>query len=143
MEALRNPNGANSSPLTPLGFLERAATVFGDSPSLVYNHLTYTWSDTFRRCLRVASSISILGIGKGDVVSVLAPNIPATYELHFAITMTGAVINTINTRLDGRTVSIILHHSESKLVFVDHHLTRLIQKRFLYCRMAVLTLHRF
>ncbi|XP_023734216.1 2-methylpropanoate--CoA ligase CCL4 [Lactuca sativa] len=128
MEALRNPNGANSSPLTPLGFLERAATVFGDSPSLVYNHLTYTWSDTFRRCLRVASSISILGIGKGDVVSVLAPNIPATYELHFAITMTGAVINTINTRLDGRTVSIILHHSESKLVFVDHHLTRLIQE---------------
>ncbi|KAI3722943.1 hypothetical protein L2E82_34167 [Cichorium intybus] len=128
MEALRNPNEANSSPLTPLGFLERAATVYGDSPSLVYNHLTYTWSDTFRRCLRLASSISGLGIGKGDVVSVLAPNIPAIYELHFAAPMTGAVINTINTRLDARTVSILLRHSESKLVFVDYQLTRLIQE---------------
>ncbi|KAL4577822.1 hypothetical protein LXL04_013936 [Taraxacum kok-saghyz] len=128
MEALRKPNGANSSPLTPLGFLERAATVYADSPALVYNDLTYTWSDTFRRCLQLASSISRLGIVKGDVVSVLAPNIPATYELHFAATMAGAVINTLNTRLDARTVSIFLGHSESKLVFVDYQLTRVIQE---------------
>ncbi|XP_023767435.1 2-methylpropanoate--CoA ligase CCL4 [Lactuca sativa] len=128
MEALRNPNEANSSPLSPLGFLERAATVFADSPSLVYNNLTYTWSETFRRCLQLASSISGLGIGKGDVVSVLAPNIPATYELHFAAPMAGAVINTINTRLDARTISILLCHSESKLVFVDYQLTRLIEE---------------
>ncbi|KAL4577823.1 hypothetical protein LXL04_013937 [Taraxacum kok-saghyz] len=128
MESLRNPNGANSSPLTPLGFLERAATVYADSPALVYNDLTYTWSDTFRRCLQLASSISRLGIVKGDVVSVLAPNIPATYELHFAATMAGAVINTINTRLDARTVSILLRHSESKLVFVDYQLIRAIQE---------------
>nr|XP_043635015.1 2-methylpropanoate--CoA ligase CCL4-like [Erigeron canadensis] len=127
MDALRKPNCANSSPLTPLGFLERAATVYAESPSIVYNDLTYTWSDTFRRCLQLASSISRLEIGKGDVVSVLAPNIPATYELHFGVTMTGAIINTINTRLDARAISVILSHGESKLVFVDYQLTLLIQ----------------
>ncbi|KAK9062143.1 hypothetical protein SSX86_019329 [Deinandra increscens subsp. villosa] len=128
MEALKKPNCANSSPLTPLGFIERAATVYADSPSLVYNHHTYTWSVTFRRCLQLASSISRLAIGKNDVVSVLAPNIPATYELHFAVPMAGAIINTINTRLDARTVSVLLRHSESKLVFVDHQLTGLVHE---------------
>ncbi|XP_071740122.1 2-methylpropanoate--CoA ligase CCL4-like [Rutidosis leptorrhynchoides] len=128
MDALRKPNCANSSPLTPLGFLERAATVFGNCPSIVYNNLTYTWTQTFRRCLQLASSISRLAIQRGDVVSVLAPNIPAIYELHFGITMTGAIINTINTRLDARTISILLRHCESKLVFVDYQLTNLIRE---------------
>ncbi|KAI3704459.1 hypothetical protein L1987_74679 [Smallanthus sonchifolius] len=128
MDALKKPNGANSSPLTPIVFLERAATVYSDSTSIVYNHLTYTWADTYRRCLQLASSISRLDVGKGDVVSVLAPNIPATYELHFAVTMTGAIINTINTRLDARTISTILHHGESKLVFVDYQLVSLIKE---------------
>ncbi|XP_071707542.1 probable acyl-activating enzyme 6 [Rutidosis leptorrhynchoides] len=128
MDALTNPNAANSTPLTPIQFLERAAVVYDNSPSIVYNNLTYTWRDTFIRCLRLASSISRLAIGKRDVVSVLAPNIPATYELHYAITMTGAIINTINTRLDPRTISILLRHGESKLVFVDYQLTNLIQE---------------
>lgn len=128
MDALKKPNGANSSPLTPITFLERAATVYANSPSIIYNNLTYTWKHTFHRCLRLASSISRLNIAKGDVVSVLAPNIPATYELHFAITMTGAVINTINTRLDARMVSVILRHGESKLVFVDYELSNLVHQ---------------
>ncbi|RAL46008.1 hypothetical protein DM860_006162 [Cuscuta australis] len=68
---------ANSCPLTPVDFLERAATVYGDCPSVVYNDTTYTWSETYRRCLSVASSLSSLGIKRGDVVSVLAPNVPA------------------------------------------------------------------
>ncbi|KAL8132769.1 2-methylpropanoate--CoA ligase CCL4-like [Apium graveolens] len=114
------PGAANSSPLTPLGFLDRAAVVYGDCPSLVYNQTTYTWSQTHLRCLQLASSISNLGLGRGDVVSVIAPNIPAMYELHFAIPMAGAVLNTINTRLDARTISVMLRHSGSKLVFVDY-----------------------
>uniref|UniRef100_A0A5B6YWM8 Putative acyl-activating enzyme 5, peroxisomal n=1 Tax=Davidia involucrata TaxID=16924 RepID=A0A5B6YWM8_DAVIN len=117
---LLKPRAANSSPLTPLGFLERAATVYGDCPSLVYNTTTYTWSETHRRCLQVASSIASLGIQRGHVVSVVAPNIPAMYELHFAVSMTGAILNSINTRLDPRTVSVLLRHSESKLIFVDY-----------------------
>ncbi|KAF3435074.1 hypothetical protein FNV43_RR22161 [Rhamnella rubrinervis] len=118
MEDLK-PRPANSSPLTPLGFLERAATVYGDCPSILYNATTYTWSQTHLRCLHVASSLSSLGIKRGHVVSVLAPNVPAMYELHFAAPMAGAILNTINLRLDPRTVSILLRHSESNLVFVD------------------------
>ncbi|XP_059623314.1 2-methylpropanoate--CoA ligase CCL4-like [Cornus florida] len=120
------PSAANSSPLTPLGFLERAATVYGECTSVVYNEKTYTWSETHRRCLRVASSISSLGIGRGHVVSVAAPNVPAMYELHFAVPMAGAILNTVNTRLDARTVSVLLRHSESKLIFVDYLSTSLI-----------------
>ncbi|KAK1361883.1 putative acyl-activating enzyme 5, peroxisomal [Heracleum sosnowskyi] len=116
------PNPANSSPFTPLSFLERAAVVYGDTPSLIYNTTTYTWSQTHRRCLQLASSISSLSISPGDVVSVLAPNIPAMYELHFAVPMSGAVLNCINTRLDARTISILLKHSESKLLFVDYQI---------------------
>ncbi|KAM4131726.1 hypothetical protein ACJW30_01G197100 [Castanea mollissima] len=125
MEELR-PRKANSSPLTPLGFLERAATVYGDCTSVVYNSTTYTWSQTHRRCLQVASSIASLGIKRGHVVSVIAPNIPAMYELHFAVPMSGAILNNINTRLDARTISVLLCHSESKLVFVDHLASSLI-----------------
>ncbi|KAK7818642.1 putative acyl-activating enzyme 9 [Quercus suber] len=114
MEELRSRK-ANSSPLTPLGFLERAATVYGDYTSVIYNSTTYTWSQTHRRCLQLASSLSSLGIKRGQVVSVIAPNIPAMYELHFAVPMSGAVLNSINTRLDARTISVLLRHSESKL----------------------------
>ncbi|KAD7478541.1 hypothetical protein E3N88_01677 [Mikania micrantha] len=113
------PRPANSTPLTPLTFLDRCATVYGDSPSIIYGHTTYTWKQTRQRCLQLASSISNLGIKTLQVVSVIAPNIPAMYELYFAIPFAGAVINSINTRLDARTVSVILTHSESKLVFVD------------------------
>ncbi|XAR73638.1 hypothetical protein NMG60_11007676 [Bertholletia excelsa] len=125
MEQLK-PRPANSSPLTTIGFLERAATVYGDCTSLIYNDKTYTWSDTYRRCLRVASSIASAGIKRNHVVSVVAPNIPAMYELHFAVSMAGAVLNTINIRLDARTVSVLLRHGESKLVFVDYQSASLV-----------------
>ncbi|KAK9062142.1 hypothetical protein SSX86_019328 [Deinandra increscens subsp. villosa] len=120
------PTPPNSTPLTPLTFLDRCATVYGDSPSVVYGGTTYTWQQTRQRCLRVASSINNLGITRQQVVSVIAPNIPAMYELYFAIPFAGAVINSINTRLDARTVSVILTHSESKLVFVDYQSASLV-----------------
>uniref|UniRef100_A0A7N0U8U2 4-coumarate--CoA ligase n=1 Tax=Kalanchoe fedtschenkoi TaxID=63787 RepID=A0A7N0U8U2_KALFE len=119
MEHLK-PTAANSSPLTPLGFLDRAATVYGDCVSVIYNQTQFTWSDTHQRCRKVASSISSLfAIRRGDVVSVLSPNVPAMYELQFAVPMAGAVLNNINTRLDARTVSVLLQHSGAKLLFVD------------------------
>lgn len=122
------PKPANSIPLTPLTLLERAAIVYGESPSLVYKATTYTWADTHRRCLRLASSITFLGISRGDVVSVVAPNVPAAYELHFAVPMAGAVLNNTNIRMDPRTISVLLRHSESKLVFVYHQLQSLVLK---------------
>ncbi|CAM0901690.1 unnamed protein product [Alopecurus aequalis] len=112
-------NPANSSPLTPLGFLERAATVYGDCPSVVYHGTVFTWSQTYRRCLRLASALVSLGVSRRDIVSVLLPNVPAMYEAHFGVPMSGAVLNSINTRLDARTVSVLLRHSGSKLVLVD------------------------
>ncbi|PAN40728.1 hypothetical protein PAHAL_7G336100 [Panicum hallii] len=120
-------NPANSCPLTPLGFLERAATVFGDCPSVVYHDTVFTWSQTHRRCLRLASALVSLGISSGDIVSVLLPNVPAMYEMHFGVPMSGAVLNTINTRLDAHTVAVLLRHSGSKLVFVDPASLQLIR----------------
>ncbi|XP_044504683.1 2-methylpropanoate--CoA ligase CCL4-like [Mangifera indica] len=120
------PRPANSSPLTPLDFLERAATVYGDCPSIIYNNTTYTWSQTRRRCLQVASSLSSYGVYPGHVVSVVAANIPSMYEVHFAVPFTGAILNNVNTRLDARTVAILLQHSESKLVLVDHQFSSLV-----------------
>ncbi|XP_075493846.1 2-methylpropanoate--CoA ligase CCL4-like [Primulina tabacum] len=127
MEELKKSN-ANSCPLTPLTFLERAATVYGDCTSVIYNSMSYTWSQTQVRCLRMASSIASVGIQRGRVVSVMAPNIPAMYELQFAVPMAGYVLNNINTRLDSRTVSVILRHSESKLVFVDFQLLGIVME---------------
>ncbi|KAE8677428.1 putative acyl-activating enzyme 9 [Hibiscus syriacus] len=120
------PNSVNSTPLTTLGFLERAAVAYSDSPSVVYNNVSYTWSQTHRRCLQMASSLTSLGVQRGQVVSVVAPNVPSMYELQFAVPMSGAVINNINTRLDSNTLSTLLQHSESKLVFVDHQSSSLI-----------------
>ncbi|KAI5336272.1 hypothetical protein L3X38_015539 [Prunus dulcis] len=117
------PSPANLCPLTPLTLLERAAVVNGDCPSIIYTATTttttYTWAQTHRRCLQLASSISSL-VKRSQVVSVVAPNTPAMYELHFAVPMSGAILNNINTRLDAHTISIILRHGESKLIFVDH-----------------------
>lgn len=113
---LLKPSLANSSPLTPLGFLDTAATIHGDIPSVIYNDTTYTWSQTRRHCLQLVSALSSLGICSGDIVSVIAPNIPAMYELQFSVPFVGAILNNINTRLDARTISIILRHAESKLV---------------------------
>lgn len=93
------PSLPNLCSLTPLSFLERASIVYGECASVVHNSTVYTWSDTYTRCRRLASSISaVVGPGRGQVVSVVAPNIPATYELQFAVLMAGAVINNINTR---------------------------------------------
>ncbi|KAG6387654.1 hypothetical protein SASPL_152846 [Salvia splendens] len=114
------PSPPNSRPLTPISFIERSATVYADCPSIIYGSSTYTWSESYLRCLRVASTLSSFGITRGDVVSVVAPNIPAMYELHFAIPMAGAVLNTINLRLNAHTISVILRHADSKLVFVDY-----------------------
>ncbi|PSS30114.1 Acyl-activating enzyme like [Actinidia chinensis var. chinensis] len=127
---LLKPSAPNSTPLTPITFLERAATVYGDCPSLIPTAINtaaaYTWSETHRRCLKMASAIASLGVDRGDVVSVVAPNTPAMYELHFAVPMAGAVINTVNTRLDSNTVSVLLRHGESKLVFVDYQYLALL-----------------
>ncbi|KAL8550038.1 hypothetical protein ACS0TY_008751 [Phlomoides rotata] len=110
---------ANSTPLTPIQYLERAAIVYGDCPAILYNETTRTWSEFHTRCLKLASSIVNMGIKRGDVVSVVAPNVPAMCELHFAVPMSGAVLNNVNLRLDAAAISNLLQHSQAKLVFMD------------------------
>ncbi|XP_047310039.1 trans-cinnamate:CoA ligase, peroxisomal-like [Impatiens glandulifera] len=110
---------ANYTQLTPLTFIKRAAAVYADRPSIIYQSTRFTWSQTYNRCRRLASSFRSLNIVNNDVVSVLAPNVPAMYEMHFAVPMAGAVLNAINTRLDAKNIATILQHSEAKLFLVD------------------------
>ena len=112
-------NPANFVPLTPLSFLDRIKDVYPDYEALIYKKRIYTWKQVYERCTRFASALSKIGIGKGDVVSVMAANTPELFEAHYTIPMTGGVVNTINTRLDARTVSYILDHSDCKVFIVD------------------------
>lgn len=117
---------ANYPALTPLMFLERTAISFGDRTSIIYGNLHYTWSQTFERCKRLASALISLHIQPGDVVSVVAPNIPAMYEVHFGVPMVGAILNTLNTRLNALTMASLLKHSGSRVVLADSHYLPLV-----------------
>ncbi|KAJ6684633.1 ACYL-ACTIVATING ENZYME 2-RELATED [Salix purpurea] len=118
---------ANYVPLTPISFLERSAIVYRDRVSVIYGDVKYTWKETHERCIRLASALAHLGISPGDVVAALAPNIPAMYELHFGVPMAGAVLCTLNVRHDSSMVSVLLKHSEAKLVFVDYQFLSIAQ----------------
>lgn len=121
-------NTANFVALTPLSFLHRSADIYPDHEALIYNHRRYTWSQLRSRCTRIASSLAARGIGKNDTVSVFAFNTPEIFESHFSIPMAGAVLNTINTRLDPATVAYIIDHGESKLFIVDRELWPVLQE---------------
>ncbi|KAI5068438.1 hypothetical protein GOP47_0017199 [Adiantum capillus-veneris] len=110
---------ANYPALTPLMFLERTAISYGDRTSIIYGDIQYTWSQTFERCRRLASALNSLQVQPGDVVSVVAPNVPAMYEMHFGVPMVGAILNTLNVRLNASTMASLLKHSGSKVVFAD------------------------
>lgn len=110
---------ANHVPLSPLSFLERTTAIFPDRNAVIYEDRVYTWSQVFNRAKRIASSLRDKGIGPGDTVAVMAANTPELFELHYAVPMTGAVLNTINTRLEPVTVAYILDHGDAKLVIAD------------------------
>ena len=121
-------NNANFIPLTPLSFLERAKDIYPNYEALVYETRSYTWTEVYKRCIKFASALEKIGIGKGDTVSVMAFNTPEIFEAHYSVPMTGAVLNTINVRLDAKTVSYILDHSEAKVFIVDRQLYSIIEK---------------
>ena len=110
---------ANHVPLTPLSFIARTAQVYPTRPAVIHGGLTRNWRDTYARCRQLASALTQHGIGVGDTVAVMLPNIPAMVEAHFGIPMTGAVINALNTRLDAAAIAFMLDHSETKIVLVD------------------------
>jgi len=121
-------NTANYTPLSPLSFLQRAADVYPEYPSVVYDSVRYTWQQTKERCTRLGSALSKIGIDKNQTVSIMAPNIPAMYEAHFGVPLCGAVLNSINTRLDAATVAFILEHSEAKVLIADTEYSETVAK---------------
>ncbi|KAF5762482.1 putative AMP-dependent synthetase/ligase, AMP-binding, AMP-binding enzyme domain-containing protein [Helianthus annuus] len=111
---------ANFVPLSPISFLERAAFVYAKSVSIIYNDVTYTWKETYDRCVKLASALSIIGVTPGKVVATFAPNTPAQYELQFGVPMAGAILCSLNTSLDPPTLATTLQQLEAKVIFVDH-----------------------
>ncbi len=119
---------ANYVPLSPISFLARSALVHQHCTSIIYGERRWTWSDTYRRCRRLASALSKKGVGIGDTVSVMAPNIPALFEAHFGVLMTGAVLNALNIRLESETLSYILEHAQTKVLLTDREFSKVIKK---------------
>ena len=112
-------NSANYVALSPLSFAERTAAIYPEFPAVVYGDIRRTWGETYARMCRLGSALAKRGIGKGATVSVIASNIPEMFECHFGVPMAGAVLNTVNTRLDAEAIAFILSHAEAKVVLVD------------------------
>jgi fatty-acyl-CoA synthase len=119
---------ANYAPLTPLTFLERAAYVYPEGLSVVHGDERYTWKQTYARCRRLASALARRGIGRDDTVAVMAPNTPPMYEAHFGVPMCGAVLNTLNTRLDAESIAFMLRHGGARVLITDREFSPAIAR---------------
>ncbi len=121
-------NKANFDPLTPVDFLKRTAKIFPSYISIISENKKFTWKQTFKRCNLLATALAKHKIKTGDVVSIMAPNTSAMYEAHFGIPMAGAILNAINIRLDAKTISYIIGHSKTKIIFVDTEFLPIIRE---------------
>ena len=121
-------NEANYIPLTPLTFLKRAKDIYPDYEAVIYEDRKYSWSEVYKRTVKFASALTKIGVKKGDTVSFLAFNTPEIFEGHYSVPMTGAVLNTINIRLDAKTIAYILNHSDAKVLVVDRQLHGEVKK---------------
>ena len=121
-------NAANYVPLSPLTFIERSAYIYPDRVAVIHGARRYTWSESYERSRRLASALKQLGVGKGDTVATILNNTPEMFECHFGVPACGAVLNTINTRLDAETVAFILNHAEAKVLLTDREFARMAKK---------------
>ena len=119
---------ANYVPLTPLTFIERSAYVYPERVAVIHGARRYTWRESYVRCRRLASALKQLGIGKGDTVAAILNNTPEMFECHFGVPACGAVLNTINTRLDAEAVAFILNHAEARVLITDREYSRMVKK---------------
>lgn len=113
------PSAANYRPLTPLGFLSWAATVYPETVAVIYGEQRISYSQFYARCCRLADGLRQQGIGEGDVVAILAPNTPPMLEMHYAVPMLGAILCPVSTMKDAASVAYVLEHSEAKILFAD------------------------
>ena len=121
-------NEANYIPLTPLTFLKRAKDIYPDYDAVIYENRKYSWVEVYKRAVKFASALTKIGVKKGDTVSFLAFNTPEIFEGHYSVPMTGAVLNTINIRLDAKTIAYILNHCDAKVLVVDRQLHGEVKK---------------
>lgn len=121
-------NSANFQPLTPLTFLERAAAVYPDRAAIVHGDQITNYRSFYDRSRQLASALTNVGINRGDTVSVMLANTPAMLEAHYGVPMTGAVLHSINTRLDAKIIAFQIDHSECKLLITDREFSAVIKK---------------
>ncbi|HNB68717.1 AMP-binding protein, partial [Accumulibacter sp.] len=121
-------NTANYAPLTPLTFIARSAYVYPERTAVIHGQRRYTWLETFARSRRLASALRAQGVGEGDTVAAMLNNTPEMIDCHFGVPATGAVLNTLNTRLDAETIAFMLEHGEAKVLFTDREYSPTIKK---------------
>ncbi|HUL93687.1 MAG TPA: acyl-CoA synthetase [Burkholderiales bacterium] len=121
-------NPANYAPLTPLGFIERAAYVYPERLAVAHGARRFTWAQTYARCRRLASALAQRGIEVGDTVAAMLANTPEMYECHFGVPMAGAVLNTLNTRLDAEAIAFMLGHGGAKILITDREFSGTVEK---------------
>ena len=121
-------NPANYTPLSPLSFLAKAALTHGNYTALIHGERRISWAETYARCRRLAAALTRRGVGRGDTVAVMAPNVPAIYEAHFGVPMTGAVLNALNIRLDSEAIAFQLRHGEARVLITDREFSPVIER---------------
>src|SRR5207249_11624998 len=113
--------------LTPIGFLLRSAAIYPDRLAVAYGERRYSWRVALERCRRLAGALKAHGVGRGDTVALMAPNIPEAFEAHFGVPMAGAVLNALNIRLDPETIAFILRHGGAKVLIADTEFSPVIK----------------
>jgi 3-(methylthio)propionyl---CoA ligase len=121
-------NAANYTPLSPLSLLARTAYVYPGRVAVIHGNWQLTWSEVYARCRALASALRARGVGAGDTVAVMLPNVPAMYEAHFGVPMAGAVLNTLNTRLDAEAIAFMLDHAAAKVLITDREYSGIIEE---------------
>ncbi len=128
----RNP--ANFQPLTPLSFLSRAADVYPDHAAIIHGRRSWAYWQFYARARQLASALQQRGIGRGDTVAVVLPNTPAMLEAHYGVPMAGAVLNSINTRLDAAIIAFTLDHGEAKILITDREFAKVVKDALAICK---------
>jgi fatty-acyl-CoA synthase len=120
-------NAANFAALTPLAFLPRAAAVYPDKLAVIHGAFRFTYRQLYDRCRRLASALRRRGVGRGDTVAIMAPNVPALLEAHYGVPMAGAVLNALNYRLDAHSIAFVLEHAQAKLLIADREFAPVVR----------------
>ena len=134
-------NPANYQPLTPLIFLERAASTFPDDPAIIHGERRYSYAEFYARSRKLASSLAARGIGKDDTVSVMLANTPTMLEAHYGVPMTTAVLHAINTRLDPHIIAFMLDHADAKVLIIDTEFAPVVREALAQARVRPLVIN--